>query len=224
MRHLRIVASKAPIAPEPPDLPDELEAAEPPAKLLGQELELLLLERADLSDANASRIRLVESRLADVDLSGAKLEYATFRDVFVTEGSWANVRATGIVLRRVELERVRLTGAELFGSELDDVAFVDCRLDLASFRSAKLTSVRFQRCRMEEADFQGAAFSSCVFDECVLTRSSWSDVSFTRSEMRSVDLSGAGNPECLRGVRMPWADVVNAAAELADAVGIEIVD
>ena len=41
MRHLRIVASKAPIAPEPPDLPDELEAAEPPAKLLGQELELL---------------------------------------------------------------------------------------------------------------------------------------------------------------------------------------
>jgi hypothetical protein len=25
-------------------------------------------------------------------------------------------------------------------------------------------------------------------------------------------------------VRMPWADVVNAAAELAEAVGIEIVD
>jgi len=42
--------------------------------------------------------------------------------------------------------------------------------------------------------------------------------------VRGVDLSGAGNPEYLRGVRMPWADVVNAAAELAEAVGIEIVD
>ncbi len=77
---------------------------------------------------------------------------------------------------------------------------------------------------MEEADFYGAAFSSCMFDDCVLTRSSWSDATFERSEMRGVDLAGAGNPECLRGVRMPWADVVNAAAELAAAVGIEIVD
>jgi uncharacterized protein YjbI with pentapeptide repeats len=63
-----------------------------------------------------------------------------------------------------------------------------------------------------------------MFEDCVLTRSSWSDASFRRSEMRGVDLSGAGNLECLRGVRMPWADVVNAAGELAEAVGIEIVD
>jgi hypothetical protein len=48
--------------------------------------------------------------------------------------------------------------------------------------------------------------------------------SFRRSEMPGVDLSGAGNPECLRGVRMPRADVVDAAGELAEAVGIEIVD
>jgi hypothetical protein len=42
--------------------------------------------------------------------------------------------------------------------------------------------------------------------------------------LRGVDRAGAGDPECLRGVRMPWSDVVNAAAELAAALGIEIVD
>ena len=77
---------------------------------------------------------------------------------------------------------------------------------------------------MEEADFQAASLSSCVFSDCNLTRVSLAEATFTRSELRGCDLSGAGNPERLRGVRMPWADVVDAAAELAEATGLEIVD
>jgi len=218
------LASKAPIGPASPDLPDELAGFERPATLSGQELEQVLLERSDLADVDASRLRLVESRLVIVDLTGARLEHATLRDLVVTEGSWANVRARGVTLRRIELDRVRLTGADLTAGVLEDVTFVDCRFDLASFRTAKLSSVRFQGCRMEEADFHGATLTSCLFDDCVLTRAAWSAATFTRSEMRGVDLAGAANPEFLRGVRMPWADVVNAAAELAAAVGIEIVD
>jgi uncharacterized protein YjbI with pentapeptide repeats len=218
------LASKAPIAPSPPDLPDELAGFDRPASLVGAELELVLLERVALADEDASRLQLLESRLVEVDLTGAKLAHALLRDVRVTEGSWANVRATGVTLRRVELERVRLTGAELSSSVLEDVTFVGCRLDLASFRAAKLSSVRFEGCRMEEVDFQDAALASCVFDDCVLTRSAWAGATLERSELRGVDIAGAGNPECLRGARMPWADVVNAAAELAAAVGIEIVD
>jgi hypothetical protein len=42
--------------------------------------------------------------------------------------------------------------------------------------------------------------------------------------MRGCDLSGAANPSQLRGVRMPWPDVISAAGELAAAVGIEIID
>lgn len=218
------MASKPPTAPSPPDLPDELVGEDPPASLAGQELELVLWERHDLAGADARRLRLAESKLMDVDLTGASLEHATLRDVVVTEGSWANVRACGLTLRRVEFERARLTGVDLSDAVLDDVTFVGCRFDLALFRNAKLSSVRFQGCRMEEGDFHGSSLTSCVFDDCVLIRSSWSGAVFARSEMRGVDLAGAGNPECLRGVRMPYADVVNAAAELAEAVGIEIVD
>jgi len=42
--------------------------------------------------------------------------------------------------------------------------------------------------------------------------------------MRGTDISGAGNPERLRGVRMPWPDVLASAGVLAAAVGIEVVD
>jgi uncharacterized protein YjbI with pentapeptide repeats len=218
------VASKPPISPTPPDLPDELEAAGRPAKLSGAEVEQSQLERLDLSGVDASRLQLTEARLVHVDLAGAALDHSVFRDVIVDEGSWANARARGVTLRRVELRNVRLTGVDLSEGVLEDVRFVDCRLDLASFLRVKLSQVRFQGCRMEEADFSGATLSSCVFDECGLTRTGWSDATFTRSEMRGVDLAGAVAPECLRGVRMPWADIVNAAPELAAAVGIEIVD
>jgi hypothetical protein len=39
--------------------------------------------------------------------------------------------------------------------------------------------------------------------------------------MRGCDLSGARNPEQLRGIRMPWVDIIRTAGELAAAVGIE---
>jgi uncharacterized protein YjbI with pentapeptide repeats len=107
------LASKPPIAPSPPDLPDELVAAGRPATLAGGELEQSLLERSDLAGEDARRLRLIEVRLVDVDLTDTALEHATLRDVMVREGSWANVRAGGVTLRRVALERVRLTGADL---------------------------------------------------------------------------------------------------------------
>jgi hypothetical protein len=47
---------------------------------------------------------------------------------------------------------------------------------------------------------------------------------FIESEIRSCKLAEVGNPERLRGVRMPWPDVVQAADVLAQAVGIEIVE
>ena len=207
-----------------PDLPEELRVLELPDVLVRAKLEGCLLEGLDLSERDASLLTLVESRLVHVDLTGARLRNATLRDVAIAEGSWANVRAANATLRRIQFERVRLTGADLAGTTIEDATFADCRIDLASFRASKLARVRFERCRMEEADFQAASFSSCLFSDCTLTRVNLAEATFARSELRGCDLAGAGNPERLRGVRMPWADVVNAAAELAEATGIEIVD
>ena len=162
---------------------------------------------------------LDEEERAEFDGSLAGLVDAVLRDADL-----ANVRAPGAVLRRVRLERVRLTGAELGESTIEDVVFADCRVDLASLRLAKLSRVRFERCRMEEIDLQGATLSSVLFLECALQRATWAGVTLTRTELRGCDLAGAVNPERLRGMRMPWADAVDAVAELAAAVGVEIVE
>ena len=82
---------------------------------------------------------------------------------------------------------------------------------------AKLERVRFEGCRMEEADFYQASLRSVVFDDCTLVSANWTGATLERSEMRSSDLSGSEGLESIRGVRMPWGDVVRSANEIASA-------
>jgi hypothetical protein len=97
-------------------------------------------------------------------------------------------------------------------------------MDLCSFRFARIDRVRFERCRLGESDLYEAHLSSATFVDCDLSGVTLTGASFTRSEMRGCDLSSARNPEQLRGVRMPWVDVIRSAGELAGALGIEIVE
>ena len=45
-----------------------------------------------------------------------------------------------------------------------------------------------------------------------------------RVEVRGCDLTGLRGVEALRGVRMPWGDVLENASLFATVLGIEIVD
>jgi len=211
--------------PAPPDLPQELAPLEEdPSSLRGLELGERAVADVDWSGRDATSLRLAECRLDKVELGEAKLAHANLRDVVVTGGSWANVAASEAVLRRVEFRDARLTGASFAGATLDDVVFVDCRLDLASFRFAKLAHARFESCRMEEVDFYEAGVSATVFAGCSLPGASIAGATFTDTELRGCDLTGLGNPERLCGVRMPWADVVQAADVIAAGLGIQIVE
>jgi uncharacterized protein YjbI with pentapeptide repeats len=220
----RSAMSREPLGPVPPDVPDELSLGQVPADLRGVELEVCLLERIDLSERDASRVRMTESRLERGNLSGCSLKSAAFRNVLIADGSWANVRAESVSLSRVQFERLRMTGADLTSALIRDALFTDCRLDLSVFRFAKLERVRFERCQMGEVDFYGSQLTSVVFVDCDLVSATWSGAVLTRSEIRGCDLAGARSPERLRGVRMPWPDVINAADELAAALGIEVIE
>jgi uncharacterized protein YjbI with pentapeptide repeats len=216
---------KRPVAPAPPDMADELRIlAEAPLDLRGVQILEQHLVGLDLSDRNGEGVQLVECRAENVDLSGAVLRRASMRDVVVDGGSWANVDVTEATLQRVELRSVRLTGAVLAGVSLRDVSFVDCRMDLSAIRFGRLERVRFENCRMEEIDLYEAKLSSVVFTDCGLANASLARAAFASCEMHECDLDGIGNPEQLRGVGMPWPDIVRSAALLATAAGVEVVE
>ncbi len=117
-----------------------------------------------------------------------------------------------------------MTGADLAGASVRDVSFVDCRIDLCSMRFGRLERVRFDHCRMEELDLYEARLSSVVFAGCDLSNASLAKAAFASSELRECNLDGIGNPEQLRGVGMPWPDILRSAAVLAAAAGVHVVD
>jgi uncharacterized protein YjbI with pentapeptide repeats len=215
------LSSKPPAAP---DLPQELPPLDGDPALRGLELSERLVEAQDWSAREAESLRLTECRLDNVALDESTLRRARFRDVVVKGGSWANAVASEAELRRVEFRDTRLTGASFANATLVDLVFVDCRLDLSSFRFAKLTRARFEGCRLEEADFYDASVDSTVFSGCSLAGASLAGATFAETELRGCDLTTLGNPERLRGVRMPWADIVQAADVIAAGLGIQVVE
>ena len=190
----------------------------------GARVERSLVSGRDWSQRDATGARIAECRLENVALDEAKLVRASFGDVVVTGGSWANADATNAIFRRVEFRDTRLTGAAFANATLTDVVFVDCRLDLASFRFAKLSHVRFDGCQLTEADFYEAAVKATVFSGCSLASASIAGVTFADTEIRGCDLTALVNAERLRGVRMPWHDIVQSADVFAAGLGIEIVE
>jgi len=84
------------------------------------------------------------------------------------------------------------------------VLFEDCELRGADFGGAALESVEFASCGLDEVDFSGASFTACRMRACVL--------------------DGVRGVSSLRGVAMPWADVVRNAGAFAVALGVGVLD
>jgi uncharacterized protein YjbI with pentapeptide repeats len=218
-----LAGSGEPADPLPPDVPGDLERWTL-GTLVDADVDGLSIEGLEAPGAAATGVRIAESRIVDADLSDASMDRASLRDVEWVGGTLANARVLDGHLRQTRLERVRATGLNCTRAQLHNVVFAECRLDLASFRASTMERVRFEGCRLEDADFFETTFSSVVFVDCDLRSADWSGVTFTRSELRGCELTGGTSLDRLRGVRMPWDDVIRSAGEIAIAAGIEIVE
>lgn len=216
--------SRAPDSPADPELPTTFASVIEPPALVDAEVELLSMKGVDWSGRDAQGLWLSECELLSATLDEISLQRARLVDVAVLDSSLANITGNDTILSRVRLERVRLTGAVLAAAKLDNVTFVDCRLDMCSLRFSQLQIVSFQRCRMEGTDFYEASLDSVMFTDCDLSGATLANANFVGTEMRGCDLSTVQNAERLRGVRMPWVDVMRIAGELASAIGIEVLD
>jgi hypothetical protein len=77
---------------------------------------------------------------------------------------------------------------------------------------------------MGECDLNGATLTDVLFDTCDLRAGVVDGLRVTRVELRGSRLDGLVGADSLRGVRMPWNDVLEHAPLFATALGIEIVD
>jgi uncharacterized protein YjbI with pentapeptide repeats len=163
-------------------------------------------------------------RLVDPDLSGQRLHGWQLVDTAIERGNLANLIAPELVLRRVTVTGARLTGVQWTRGRLTDVAFRDCRIDLATFAGTTFERVTFDGCLLGQTELREALLRSVRFEHCDLTEADLTGLRIDRCELRSCTLDGLVGIERLRGAAMPWHDLVGLAGTLAAALGIRILD
>jgi uncharacterized protein YjbI with pentapeptide repeats len=213
------------IEPQAPRLPDELEPASLDAAVeSGDEWRRARLTDVEAPELAVPSLRFEESRLERVDVSASRLARLALSDVELESCNLANADVRGGSAWRVRIVRSRLTGLSWHEGLIRDTVLSDCRIDLASFAATRLEHVVFERCLLMQADFQDANLRAVRFVDCDLTEADITKAQFTGCELRGCTIDGLRPAERLRGVAMPWEDIVAAVGTFAAAIGVTVLD
>jgi len=148
------------------------------------DLNSVLIERSALPKQSSSRMHLDSARILDADWSETKVCSLTWLDVECDHSQLSLVEWPEAHLTRVVMRDSRATGMRLENAEFQDVRFVGCHLDYASFTRSKFRRVTFEQCRLRDADFGGADLEGTVFLECNLQ-----GVTFIGAKLTGTDIA-----------------------------------
>jgi uncharacterized protein YjbI with pentapeptide repeats len=204
----------------PPDLPE----LEPTAVERSGVVELsgALVQHDGADPVPASRLRLIESELRGVTLEAGHVPGLTLRDVILRDCALSNVDGREGQITRVEIHHSQLVGFGCSRSRVQDLRVTDSSLQLASFALARLQRVVFEGVQLAEASFENARLQSVQFIDCRLAGADFTGATLTGCAIRGASLDDVIGIASLRGVRMPWPDVLGSAAAMAAVFGIEI--
>lgn len=168
------------------------------------------------------RLRIRESELRGVTFAAENAPGLELIDVVMHDCGLSNVDGREGVIRRVELHRSQLVGFGLSKGEARDLRVVDCSLELASFAAAHLSDVVFERVNLADASFMAARLDGVEFIDCRLTGADFRGAKLKGCAIRGTALDDVLGVESLRGLRMPWGDLLASAGALAAALGIAV--
>jgi uncharacterized protein YjbI with pentapeptide repeats len=212
--------------PAAPDLPNDLiETSLPEAELDDGVAQVgLAVTDVDLSGRQVAGAELDECRYTTVSFASVQMRRATIRDVEFDRCDLANLLARDSSLIRVAVRGSRMTGVALLACIVRDVAFRDCRMDMASFSGSRFTNVTFTNCRLDQANFGEADLSGVEFEHCDVSAAQMSGATLTGARFTGCDLTGISGVTSLRGAIITSADAVTLARIFAEALGITIED
>jgi uncharacterized protein YjbI with pentapeptide repeats len=176
---------------------------------------------AEPGEIKARSVTIEDARITG-SLGGAKLHDLHLHDAQIDGADLANVDLTDAHLNRLTITDARLTGANLTKATLQDATLTGCRLDFAILAGARIDRVVFRDCVITEATLEQAQLRDVRFESCDLTRSSLGQSTHTRVELHQCRLAEVRSLSDLRGVAMPYPDLVDQAVNLAGALGIRV--
>jgi uncharacterized protein YjbI with pentapeptide repeats len=190
----------------------------------GESWEEVELVGTALPGIDARALGFMEARFERVDLSGAKLPNLFLSECELDRCDLSNVAAHAGSMRRVTCSGGRLTGMRWTSGEIRDTTFRDCRADLASFERTGLSAVVFEDCNLRDADLRAARMESVAFRRCDLTGADINGARLRDCSMAGCQIEGLTGVDRLRGVAMPWPDILAAAGVFAGEIGVRLLD
>lgn len=163
--------------------------------------EEVCLEGFNLGGSKVDDMTLETVRMKRAEIEGSIFGSARWTDVSVEQSNLANISLEDAAILRTEFAGCRLTGLQVNGAGLEDVAFRNCRMDLSLFRFSRMKNVLFENCNLGESDFTGASLAGVSFIGCDLGSAEFSHakldrVDFSRSDIESMRI----NPDQIRGI------------------------
>jgi uncharacterized protein YjbI with pentapeptide repeats len=199
-----------------------------PCELLdGGELDELVLsealvERHGRDALTTRRIHVQESELRGLTLGEGVVTELRLSDVRLNGCDLSNVRARRGAIRRVVLADSRLVGFSLSEGKVDDLRVVGGTMMLCSFAHSTLRRVAFEDVNLREASFLETQLTSVSFTGCDLTGVDFRGARLKECAIRGSSLDRVVGVESLRGLTMPWGDLVGSVGALAAALGIRV--
>ena len=93
---------------------------------------------------------------------------------------------------------------------------------LSSIAHSTIRRACFEGVNLREASFVGTRLNSVTFDGCDLTGADFRDARLEHCTIRGSSLDSVAGVESMRGLTMPWADLVGSVGALAAALGIAV--
>ncbi len=153
----------------------------------------------------AAELSLTEGLEPGEQLRGVELEGCTITGAALYRAGLIGCTFLDCVFTQVDLSLCALTDSRFSGCRfesskmlgldwaatspiavLDPPAFVDCRMDDATFGGSDLTGVTFQRCRLTGSDFAETTLRRARLEHCDL-----SGARFARTDLREASLVGS---------------------------------
>ncbi|MER7759617.1 pentapeptide repeat-containing protein [Streptomyces sp. NPDC097619] len=183
------------------------------------------VDGAHYEDLDGGRLRLVESALSEVTLTGGRYRRARLDSVWCR-----GLRAVGTDLAEtawldVDCAAGLFAGIQLHGAELRRVVFRNCKFDSVNFRAARLREVAFVDCLLRDADFAGAALNDVVFPGSTLESVRLDGAGLAKTDLREARALGITSGfEALRGAVISTPQLFDLAPSLAAHLGLTVKD
>jgi uncharacterized protein YjbI with pentapeptide repeats len=173
-----------------------------------------------LVSARGQATRIGVCTWTGVTLSDWRAQRLCLEDVRVDASDLANMDLTGGRLDRVEIRSTRLTGTLWVETQMKSVLFEECKMDLVQMRMAKLEHCVFERCNLTQADFYGADLTGTIFRRCDLSGVDLGQAKLAGADVRDCRLDGMrGTPASMDGLTIS----PDQAALLITLFGVKVV-